>query len=303
MYKLDLDSVEIVELDLTTMCNASCPLCFRQSIAFPEKFRDLQHWRPMKEIVKQLEGFKSLQKVYLIGQMSEPTTHPEFLDLVKYLKDEMHMRLKICSNGSLHNARWWSQLASMLVEGDDEIWFSLCGSTQELHSRYRRGTNLETILDNAAAVRQMCRVDCAKCIVFQYNCDDLLKTEAFKKIASQFSKVEWLDTTIELDQEKTCSNDFLPRPSLLDEHKKTMRLANFFLARGDIKIACQSQFDKQVQIDPFGNIFPCFTYFESYPLEHWNRDYSKILEGKCNCCKLCNSKLAGLVERKNLYTP
>lgn len=36
--KLDFDKVEIVEIDLTTMCNASCPLCFRNHKDFPEKY-------------------------------------------------------------------------------------------------------------------------------------------------------------------------------------------------------------------------------------------------------------------------
>jgi MoaA/NifB/PqqE/SkfB family radical SAM enzyme len=36
---LDYDYVEVVELDLTTMCNASCPLCFRNHKDFPKKFQ------------------------------------------------------------------------------------------------------------------------------------------------------------------------------------------------------------------------------------------------------------------------
>lgn len=36
---IDFDKIELVELDLTTMCNARCPLCYRNMRSFSEKYR------------------------------------------------------------------------------------------------------------------------------------------------------------------------------------------------------------------------------------------------------------------------
>lgn len=305
--QLDLSTIEVAELDLTTMCNARCPLCFRQSKSFPARFQNLKFCRPASEIVSQLEkDLPALKTIFLIGQMSEPTTHPEFLDIVKCLKETMHLKVKICTNGGLHDEQYWSDIGLLLDQSNDEVWFSICGSTEEMHSRYRVGTSLQTILKNAAALREVSKVDCAKFIVFKYNYDDITSSKFKAQIASQFTKVEWLDTNIELDAESKYAEideGLLPRSEVLASHKRAMAIADFCQTRGSmVDISCQSLFDKQIQIDPFGNIFPCYTYFESNPLETWNRDYSDILAGRCKCCKLCNSKIASIATQK-LHTP
>lgn len=35
---VDMSVVKVVELDLTTMCNAACPLCFRNHADLPSKY-------------------------------------------------------------------------------------------------------------------------------------------------------------------------------------------------------------------------------------------------------------------------
>ena len=37
---------------------------------------------------------------------------------------------------------------------DDKVFFTICGSTQELHSRYRVGSDLQQVLNNAAAFKR-----------------------------------------------------------------------------------------------------------------------------------------------------
>lgn len=39
MSGLEVEEIESAELELTTLCNAKCKLCFRQSKLFPEKFK------------------------------------------------------------------------------------------------------------------------------------------------------------------------------------------------------------------------------------------------------------------------
>ena len=106
--KLDFDKVEIVELDLTTMCNASCPLCFRNHKDFPEKYSK-PFARSTSDILNQLVQFKNLKKVELIGQLSEPTTHPSFIVIARELK-MLGKKLKICTNGDLYGDDFWELL-------------------------------------------------------------------------------------------------------------------------------------------------------------------------------------------------
>ena len=107
-YLLDFDKVEVVELDLTTMCNAACPLCFRNHKDFPEKFKT-PFARNVADILNQLLNFKNLKRVELIGQLSEPTTHSNFIMVVKVLKS-LGKQIKICTNGDLYDKYFWSLL-------------------------------------------------------------------------------------------------------------------------------------------------------------------------------------------------
>jgi MoaA/NifB/PqqE/SkfB family radical SAM enzyme len=72
--------------------------------------------------------------------MSEPTLHPEFLKIVGEIK-KMGLKIKICTNGDLHNDEFWNTL-SFLLDDNDEIWFTICGCKQETHEYYRKNTNL-----------------------------------------------------------------------------------------------------------------------------------------------------------------
>lgn len=53
---VDLRKVETAELDLSTLCNAKCRLCFRQSRMFPEEFKK-PVVRKLSEIQDQLACF------------------------------------------------------------------------------------------------------------------------------------------------------------------------------------------------------------------------------------------------------
>lgn len=59
--------------------------------------------------------------------MSEPTLHPDFLNLVRKIK-EKHLKLKICTNGSTRDRQFWHDLGEILDE-NDRVWFAICGST------------------------------------------------------------------------------------------------------------------------------------------------------------------------------
>ena len=154
--------------------------------------------------------------------MSEPTIHPEFLEIVEFVKSR-RLKVKICTNGNLHDEEYWSELGRLL-DSDDEVWFGICGSTNELHQKYRKNTDLNRILKNAKALRNEKPVDGIKAIRFKYNADDLNSPE-FKRIASQFTRFEITDTTI--DDELT-DEDFQPMSDVAERFKRIDKLARFF---------------------------------------------------------------------------
>ena len=293
--KLDNKSIEIIELDLTTMCNARCPLCFRHSQQFPEKFKK-PFWRPLSQIVDQLKTFPQLATVYLIGQMSEPTTHPEFLDLVRTFKS-MKLKIKICSNGDLHDDEYWQQLGHLL-DNDDRVWFTLCGATQTVHEHYRVGTHLDAILQHARCLRSARKVDGARALVFEYNKDSIYSDE-MKRLLEQFSHYEFITTSF---QPESTGKDFLPTSKDLLAYKKIDALATQMMKVKTSRIECQSIYEHQVQIDPFGGIWPCYVHFESMSAkcQSWNYDYQPILDKKNSCCRFCQQSILDYCQRHSI---
>lgn len=293
---LDYDYVEVVELDLTTMCNASCPLCFRNHKDFPKKFQK-PFARNTIDILNQLVQFKNLKKVELIGQLSEPTTHPSFVQIVKGLK-QLGKQVKICTNGDLYEDDFWEILGQNL-DSNDEVWFTICGSTEEMHAKYRIGTSLKKILRHASALRSKNKIDGARALTFQYNQEDLA-SENFYNIIQTFSKVEWISSNIpdlKIQFERPFQiSDFNPPKEILDSYRRL----DSFSRIASSKIDCQSIDEHQIQIDPFGNIYPCYLYFESYADDTWTGDYSNILASKHECCRFCQRRVSELKNKLGL---
>lgn len=221
--------------------------------------------------------------------MSEPTLHPEFLEIVRRLK-ELHQELKICTNGSTRDADFWRSLGNIL-DDNDRVWFAICGSTQEIHSRYRIGTDLKRIIENADALRSVREVDGVKCIRFSYNENDL-KTDEFKRIVNRFSFVEYTETCYQENVER----DFLPCADVRNNYQKIDTLSRQFnkIRPGN---TCQGKFEKYIQIDPFGNIFPCYRFLELCE-SGWDGDYDKIENGRYDLCRFCNNNLLDYIDKK-----
>ena len=93
MWKIE--TVEQIDIELTSFCNIACPGCLRQekrkqveSILDKDmiNFSDLQKW-----ISK--EKFPSLKLMNFCGSVDEPTTHPEMLKIVEYFLESYYFGL------------------------------------------------------------------------------------------------------------------------------------------------------------------------------------------------------------------
>ena len=175
-----------LEIEMTTLCNAQCPLCYRNYKSFSISKYNIKYIRPLNELIKQLDNFKHLKYVMMVGSLSEPTLYPYIFELIKYLKSRK-IKIELCTNGDTHNPEWWYKLGK-LFDSNDSVYFTICGSTQELHEHYRVNTNLLNIINNAAYLRKAMPIDYAQCIRFNYNSDDF-DTLQFKDIISKFTHI------------------------------------------------------------------------------------------------------------------
>lgn len=290
--------VEDLEIELSTYCNAKCPLCYRNHINFkshyPKNFE-----RDYDDLIKQLKRFKNVKYIRLVGTVSEPTLYSKFLDLCKFIKTSFNWEIEICTNGDTHDTNFWYDLGKILAD-TDKVYFTICGSTQELHEKYRVGTSLKNILKNAESLRKARRIDYAQIIRFSYNSDDL-DSEYFKKIVEPFTNKYYTETFLRLN-----INNYRNKQNLdllgVNPHKKYKYNIAEKLSTLNLKSNCDCKAfnNKWGQIDVYGNLYPCYRFLEFSNGKLWDFDYSKIKKNLYDSCKFCRRDVVKFLKDNDL---
>ena len=91
------------ELELSNICNAKCPLCYRNNKDYIQK-APIQ--RPLQDIIEQLDKFHKLESIKLVGTISEPTLYKDLFQLMDYLNFR-DIEIEICTNGDTNSPDWW----------------------------------------------------------------------------------------------------------------------------------------------------------------------------------------------------
>ena len=183
--------------------------------------------------------------------------------------------------------------------------FTVCGSTQELHEKYRVGSNLQQILNHAAAFRKNgLSNDWIQHIRFEYNAEDR-ESVAMKNIFDQFSNVLKVETEgmrrvnlhnkeIEIGvnpmkvRDLTIKKLFENRPKPDDDKK--------------YEIQCRSLREKKVYINQWGQVSACYIHaeFEQDYFLNEEFDYSDILSFKYPDCFLCEKRTRTFIDKMGL---
>ena len=297
---IDYDDIKEIEIEFTTFCNAQCPLCYRNYKSFYASPYSKPYSRSIDDAISQLDKFKNLEFVMLVGSMSEPTLYSHFVDIVDYLKNRS-IQLEICTNGDTHEPNWWRNLGYHL-KLDDKVYFTICGSTQEIHETYRKHTKLSNIIDNAKALRSVIPIDYAQCIRFNYNSNDF-DSSAFKTIANQFSTVYMTETFYQKEQDNYeyafDAKLFMPckaKQAEYDKLKDFVDRRNYNILKTNTD--CLMTRTNRIQIDVFGNIYPCYLFLEHMNGIKWNEDMDDIKHVNHNCCRFCD-KIVQMFAKKH----
>lgn len=116
----------LVDLELASVCNLKCPMCYTITDEFKEKVNaKLMDFNLFKKIVDEIGSKVPALRLSLRG---ESTLHPKFIECIKYAKDKGIKEISTLTNGSKLELEFFQK---MVDAGIDWITISVDGLDEE----------------------------------------------------------------------------------------------------------------------------------------------------------------------------
>jgi MoaA/NifB/PqqE/SkfB family radical SAM enzyme len=150
-------NVDVLHLELTSRCNALCPMCARTTgldhdVELLKKRDDLPLIDTDPNIIaKMLEEMQPFVPghVFINGNFGDPIMYPNLLEVIKMCKDAGVPQVTLSTNGSAQTEAWWIELATIMRK-PDKVIFAIDG-LEDTNHLYRVNTKWSTIMRNAKA--------------------------------------------------------------------------------------------------------------------------------------------------------
>jgi MoaA/NifB/PqqE/SkfB family radical SAM enzyme len=251
MYKLG--DIRDIHLEITSKCQASCPMCARNMQGGPISpflelneitYRDFQRWFT-PEFVKQLK------KLYMCGNYGDPIVARDTLEIFAYLRfHNPTINLSMNTNGSAKDKVFWSRLADL----DVAVRFGIDGLADS-HSRYRINTDWHKIILNAKTFINNGGYAIWDMLVFDHNkhqvneCKELSIELGFQefhyKNTSRFKE----ESLVVINKDGLQVDELFPTEKSL-QHKSKINT-------NSKTISCKAVNEGSIYVGANGNVTPC----------------------------------------------
>lgn len=228
-----IDTIEWIDIELTSFCNIECKGCLRVQSKYADKFLN-KSYLDLNMIKEKFQKsmFPNIKIINFCGSVDEPTTHPQFFEIIQHFSD-WGAHINIATNGSLRTVQWWEKLASILPKSHKVTW-GIDGSDQ-LSEIYRKGSNFKKVQSNFRAFNKAGGKSIWQFIVFEHNEHQL---DEAKKIA----KEEGFADFVTIMSHRKDTNGI--------KHKKIE-------TEESTCISCKYSNQKRIFINHMGNVIPC----------------------------------------------
>jgi len=167
-----------VTFDITTHCNAGCPQCDRTNpngLGKADWLRLIQ-WSidDFKKAISP-EDFKYIELCSFVGSWGDPIMNKDIFEIIEYCISN-GANVNVETNGSIRSEEWWWDLGIMGGE-KLQVRFDIDGIDQEMHSKYRRFTDIQKVLDNMYTFSQTKAKTASQTVVFKHNQEYLKQIE------------------------------------------------------------------------------------------------------------------------------
>lgn len=279
-----------LHLELTSKCNAMCPMCnrnFKGKLRNNLKLVELS-LEKCKKILRE-DFLKQLKLISLCGVFGDPINNKDLFDILDYIYSiNKAVHIDLYTNGSLYDEKWWKTLAKKLQKGS--VIFGIDG-LKGISEMHRCNTDFDKVISNAKIFIKAGGNAKWDYIVFKHNehqveearklSEDLGFTSFQIKKTSRFFKTlyetdEYLDSSIE-DYGKHPVFDhngnikyYIEMPINKEyrnnKEDEIFKLINDYGSFNEyldkVEIECQAEVTNGVFISAFGEVFPCCTIYQ-----------------------------------------
>jgi len=279
MQMLNLSDIRWLHIELTTKCNARCPMCMRN-------YRGMTHNSGYPLIELSLNQIRhilppnfldQITHINLNGNLGDFGLATDAAEIVNYFLEHSKTHIQIETNASMRSPSWWAQLAHPRTT----ILFALDGLA-DVHDLYRQDTNWHRIIANAQALIQAGGRAIWKFILFDHNRHQL---EQCRELSQELGFEDFIIRDHERNQGPVFDRDgnfshWLGQPNLHQPDAKAMVQVHMTRWRTDgnlpsldqdekCDIKCKSIQMQEIYIAADGSVYPCcFLGFYPRTMQH-----------------------------------
>lgn len=243
--------VEVINLDISTYCNAKCPHCGRENDWLPSV-----NWS-MQDFNKAFSDsdLRSIKHISFCPNYGDPLMNPHLFEMLERCFDvNRKMSISLHTNGSIRSEEWWWKLPRVLKNKKQklETIFTVDGLDQEMHERYRVNTKLDKVLNNMKAFSDSSIAKTTtQTIVFKHNEDYL---EEIKQMCFDHGSTKHIN----LVGDRFGVKRFLKKENIgVEERTKKLKNEKITHENKSDEIVCLWKKNNSLLVSYSGQVFPC----------------------------------------------
>ena len=251
------EEVDSVHLEVTSKCQARCPMCPRRVNGGP-----LLDTLTLDEITLEMfvewfphDFLRRLKFLNMCGNLGDPIVAKDTVEIFNFLRAiNPDISLQMHTNGSGRTEKWWQELAKANVK----VIFGLDG-LEDTHSLYRVSTDFNRIIKNAKTFIEAGGDARWDMLVFKHNehqieqCEQLSKDLGFKGFSIKHT-ARFKDNKLDvIDDEYNVIHTIEPSSKSVENTANVIDAIKESLPQ----ISCKAKEGSQIYVGANGNVSPC----------------------------------------------
>ena len=274
----NIKDIQHLHLEISSRCNAACPLCPRNFYGYPHNDGYVEHDMTLKEAQQIFSKtfLNQLNEIYINGNFGDIVMNKDSIDIIKYFKSSnTGLKIVVSTNGGARNKKFWKDLAEL----DIDVCFCLDG-LEDTHHLYRQNTKFKTVIKNAKYFIESGGSATWKMIKFDHNQHQIpiAENESNKLGFDKFISVDHGRHTGPVFNQQKQLVHVMGKPTVTDfetlfksRSTDTVLLEDIAPGRTPQPISCQVKKQKSIYVSSTGDVYPCcFLAFSPKTYGHGN---------------------------------